>query len=79
MESPPPFLGGGSFDRSKATDLCAFARPYQANYTTQALSVSEFNVVKQTDIVESRNSENQSSNHSTSQTLAGRGTVNVKR
>lgn len=77
MESPPPFLGGGSFERSRCADLCSFAMRVNVNYSTQALSTSEITVVKQVDSME----KNVGDDHKSLKgcTLAGRGVVNVKR
>ena len=63
-------------------ECCAsFARSTQANYSTQALSISEFNVVKQTDGIELHTNEVAGCNESpsVSSTIAGKGIVNVKR
>ena len=81
MESPPPFLGGNSIGRSKSADLCCYATPVQVNYSTQALSINEITVVKQTDGVELHFSENAEFDEKKTRLikLAGRGTVNVKR
>ena len=73
MESPPAFVGGQSFGR-ESSDLAAFAKPTHVQYTTQALSLNEITVVKQTrhaELVDSR------ACHSVS--VSGSGLVTVKR
>ena len=80
MESPPPFLGSNSSGQIKSADLCCFATPVQVNYSTQALSINEITVVKQTDGVELQYEDaGLDEKKTSSMTLAGRGTVNVKR
>ena len=52
------------------------------NYSTQALSISEFNVVKQTDGIELHTIDEVAGcneSPSVSSTIAGKGIVNVKR
>lgn len=73
MESPPAFVGGQSFGR-ESSDLAAFAKPTHVQYTTQALSLNEITVVKQTrhaELIDSR------ACHSVS--VSGSGLVTVKR
>lgn len=69
MESPPSFVGGQSFG---STNLVAFAKPTNVQYTTQALSINEITVVKQTRHAELNDSKAQ-------QSVAGSGLVTVKR
>lgn len=73
MESPPAFVGSGqSFGPSGSTDLAAFAKPTNVQHTTQALSINEITVVKQTRHAELNDSKAQ-------QSVAGSGLVTVKR
>jgi len=73
MESPPAFVGSGqSFGPSGSTDLAAFALPTKVPHTTQALSINEITVVKQTRHAELNDSKAQ-------QSVAGSGLVTVKR
>jgi DEAD/DEAH box helicase domain-containing protein len=73
MESPPAFVGGQSFGR-ESSDLAAFARPTHVQYTTQALSINEITVVKQT-----RHAELVDSRACQSVSVSGSGLVTVKR
>lgn len=73
MESPPAFVGSGqSFGPSGSTDLAAFAKPTNVQHTTQALSINEITVVKQTRHAELNDAKAQ-------QSVAGSGLVTVKR
>jgi len=74
MESPPAFVGGQQFGPSGNSDLAAFAKPTNVQYTTQALSINEITVVKQTRHAELNDSEAQQS-----VAVAGSGLVTVKR
>ena len=71
MESPPAFVGGKSFGPS-SSDLVAFAKPTDVQYTTQALSVNEITVVKQIRHAELTDSRGH-------QSVAGSGLVTIKR
>ncbi|KAL7457381.1 hypothetical protein ACHAWC_008945, partial [Mediolabrus comicus] len=73
MESPPAFVGGQSFGR-ESSDLAAFAKPTHVQYTTQALSLNEITVVKQT-----RHAELADSRACQSVSVSGSGLVTVKR
>jgi DEAD/DEAH box helicase domain-containing protein len=74
MESPPAFVGGQKFGPSGSSDLAAFAKPTNVQFTTQALSVNEITVVKQT-----RHAELNDSDAQQSVAVAGSGLVTVKR
>ena len=82
MESPPPFVGGASFD------LLAFAKPTSLQYSTQALSINQITVVKQIGHAEvTHNASKSSSNDEKKRgnqkkvtaSIAGHGIVTVKR
>ena len=85
MESPPPFVGGASFGPSGCSDLLAFAKPTQLQYSTQALSINQITVVKQIGHAELTHNASKSSSEGVKKqvnqtsAIAGHGIVTVKR
>jgi len=61
MESPPPFVGGASFGPCGCSDLMAFAKPTNVQYSTQALSINLITVVKKMGHAELRHSKGDNS------------------